>query len=184
MDQRRERVTFRALASEIIDVDVSSRAGIVSQVPARVIRIFVDHDIIAVPVPIVDVTVIEWRDPEIESVKPKTVPVAATQVEHMAGTETACEVPVLPWMILMKTWVVAALIMSNPLIVSVNVRRVRMPGLIRVIAVFVLSTIYLSAIRILAVIALGLPSLIAAILTGCRRRGVGGRRSARRLRSV
>jgi hypothetical protein len=95
-----------------------------------VIRIFVNHDRIAIPIPIVDVLVVKRRHAKVKVVKEKTFAVSSANTELMSASEPTVESPVFPWVIEVKASIIPTLIMANPLIVVVNVRRLRMARLV------------------------------------------------------
>ena len=59
------------LHADILDVNVSPGIHVVEQVPARMIGIVIDHDIVAVPQPVVDVPELKRRDAEVEAAEPE-----------------------------------------------------------------------------------------------------------------
>jgi hypothetical protein len=117
----------RVLAAQIQHVNVGAQSHVVSQVPADVVGIFIDDDVIAIPEPAVDIADIVRRDAEIETAKPESVRTAAPEPPDMMRAERTGETPVFPWMIEVVVGVVPAGVMPHPLIVGrVNVRRLRM----------------------------------------------------------
>jgi len=116
--------------SEILDVDVSAESGVVGQVPAVVVGIFVDDDGIAVPEPIRGVVVIVGRHTEVEAAEPETFAVSSAKAEHVAAAKAAGEVAVLPSMIDVIVGIVAAGIVANPCVIVVDVRRLGMIGFV------------------------------------------------------
>ena len=90
------------------------------------IRILIDHDIVAIPEPAIDKPVIVWRDGEIVAVKPEAVSAPASQVKHMPRTETAREASVFEWTRDTIVWIAASGVMPDPCTVGVNVRSFRM----------------------------------------------------------
>lgn len=69
----RLRASFRrrALPTEIHDVDISAKAHIVGQVPAWMVGIFVDDDVIGVPEPAIAESDVDRRDRPELSMKPE-----------------------------------------------------------------------------------------------------------------
>jgi len=59
-------------SAQKLNVDVRASPFVVSEIVAGMIRIFVDHDIVAVPVPAIAKLHIVRRDAEIKSVEPET----------------------------------------------------------------------------------------------------------------
>ena len=89
------------------------------------VRVLVDHDIVAVPKPVIYEVIIVRSNGEISAIKPEAAPVPSPQVENMTATKAAIEVSMFPWMIEMVVRIVTARV-SNPSIIRVNVRSVRM----------------------------------------------------------
>lgn len=65
------------LCAEVLDVNVGAEARVVGEVPADVIGIVVDHDVIRSPVPVAAVVEVVGRYAEVESAKPETTRAAA-----------------------------------------------------------------------------------------------------------
>jgi hypothetical protein len=111
-------------------VDVRAGSGVIGQIPARVIRIFVDHDRIAVPAPIIHIVIIVRRNAEEPVVKPEAVAVSSSEVILMAASKTAGETAVLPRMIEVIVGIVTAGIVPDPSVIVVDVRSFRVTRLI------------------------------------------------------
>jgi hypothetical protein len=93
------------------------------------VGVFVDHDLIANPVPISDDVVIVRGDVPVEIVKPKAFPVSAREPEYMLRSKAAGEAPMRPWLGDLVMRVAGSTVMSNPPVVpGVDVRNVRMTG--------------------------------------------------------
>jgi len=60
--------------TEILHVDISPQAGVVGQVPAWIIGIGVEHDVVTVPEPVRTIVVIGRRHAEVEVVEQEVVP--------------------------------------------------------------------------------------------------------------
>jgi hypothetical protein len=97
-----------------------------------VVWIFVDHDGIAIPIPIIDVIIVIRRDAEIKIVEPEAVAVSAAKAILVTPSKAAREAAVFPSMIYMIMGIVTARIVADPRVIVVNVRHLRM---IRLIAV-------------------------------------------------
>jgi len=63
------------------------------QIPTGMIRVFVDYDLIGIPHPSVDVSVIEGRDAEIVFIEPETVPITASQGKDVIGAKAQSKTP-------------------------------------------------------------------------------------------
>jgi hypothetical protein len=124
-----------SLGSEVFDVDVGTESDIVGEVPAGVVGIFVDHDVVAVPEPVVAVADVVGSDAEVESAKPETIGSASSEPPDVTATESAGEASVFPRMIKMVVRVVAASVMADPLAIGVDMGRVGMTGVVVEMAV-------------------------------------------------
>jgi len=114
-------VTPRKLGPQIFDVNVGAEANVVSEVPAVVVGVFVDDDIVATPIPVAAKTEVERRDAEVEAAEPEAAGTASGKMPHVAAAETAGEVAVRPGMIEVVINA-SALFVSDPCAVVVNVR--------------------------------------------------------------
>src|ERR1035437_9192753 len=95
------------------------------------IRVFVDHDLIASPVPVRDDVVIVRGDVPIEIAKPEAFPVSPREHEYMLRSKATAEASVSPRLIDVVMRIVGPAIMSDPLIVlGVNVRNFRVTFLV------------------------------------------------------
>lgn len=91
------------------------------------VRIVIDHDVVTGPVPAVAIRQVIRSDAKIKAAKPKTVRAPSRQVPHMRGAKSAREMPMLPRMIQMVVRIIRSRVMSNPMAVVVDMRRVGMP---------------------------------------------------------
>jgi len=148
--------------AEVLDVGVGAEPRVVGQVPAGVVGIFVDDDGIAVPIPIIGEVVVVGSYAEVEAPKPEAVAVSSAKVVRMAAAKAASEAAVFPGMIQVIVRVAAAGIVANPMVIMVNVRRLRMIGLIAEGAMVVFRA------------AFGCAIFGCAILRSVRRRTVSG----------
>src|ERR1035437_7296902 len=96
------------------------------------VGVFVDHDLIASPVPALDDVVIVGGDIPVETAKPEAFPVSSRQHEDMLRSKATAEASVCPRLIDVVMRIAGATIVSDPLIVpGVNVRNFRMTLLVR-----------------------------------------------------
>ena len=95
---------------------------VVGEIPAVVVGIFVDHDLVAVPVPVVAIGEIKRGNAEVEAAKPEAAGAASADAPDVAAAEAAGEAAMLPGMIEVEAGVVASSVVSNPLAVVVDVR--------------------------------------------------------------
>lgn len=135
-------------------MDVGAEADVIGQVPAVVIGILVDDDLVGVPEPIVAVIEVRGRDGEIKAAEPEALAIAAGDAPDVAAAEAAVEVAVLPRMIEMETGVIAAGIVADPLAVGVDVRSFRMPLPVGVVATLRLLMLGLLMLRLLMLVGL------------------------------
>jgi hypothetical protein len=111
-------------------VDVCAKPHVVGEIPTIMIGVFVDHDVIAVPVPITAVARVKWRYAEIEAAEPKAAGTASGEMPNVSAAETSCKAAVFPRVVEVEAGVVASLIVPDPLAVVVNVRGFRVSFLI------------------------------------------------------
>jgi len=128
---RVENILQRGSASQVFNVSVSTQTGVVGEIPANVVGILVDHDLIARPVPVCDDVVIERGDVPVKTAKPEAFAVSSRQHEDMLRSKTAAEMPVCPRLREVVMRIVRATLMSHPLVVpGVYMRNVRMALLV------------------------------------------------------
>lgn len=58
-------------------MNVRSESNVIGEVPAEMIRVIVNHDVVAIPVPVVAVSGVKGRNVEIESAKPEAAGTAS-----------------------------------------------------------------------------------------------------------
>src|SRR5271170_6800823 len=109
---------------EIFDVDVRSEALVVGQIPADVIRVVINYDLIRIPQPAVAESDVVRGHAEIETTEPEPARAAATEVPYMVRAESAGEVAVLPRMIHVVVRIIRAGVMPDPSLALVDVRRI------------------------------------------------------------
>jgi len=98
-----------------------------------VVGVLIDNDLVTVPEPIIHEVIIVGSHAEIKSTKRKPLRATARQPVYMARPNATAKVAVFPRMIEVIMDVVPARVVSNPRIVAVNVRSIRVPALITVI---------------------------------------------------
>ena len=86
----------------------------------------VDDDAVAIPIPVVAVTIVIGGDVEVVTVEPEAFAPSARQDKDVPRTKAAVIVSVLPWMIQAIVILVAAF-MPDPTAIVVDMRPVRMP---------------------------------------------------------
>jgi len=117
-------------------VNVRSQPHVIGKVPADVIGIVVDDDFVGVPEPAIAEANIVWGNAKKEPAKPETPRTATSEAPAMAGAEAAREVSVLPRVIDMVMRIILAGVVPDPLITFIDVRNVRVAGLVTVIPLF------------------------------------------------
>jgi hypothetical protein len=106
-------------------VNVSSQPGVVGQIPAFVVRVGVNRDIVTIPIPVVGIGHVEWGDAEIEAVKPEAVGSAALDSPEVPAAETAVKAAVFPGMVEAEACVATIAVVPDPFPVAVDVRGFR-----------------------------------------------------------
>jgi len=119
------------LSPQIFNVSVSAEARVVGKIPTDVIRVLVDHQLIASPVPVGDDVVIIRGDVPVVTAEPEAFAVSSPQDEYVLRSKTAAEVSVCPRLSQVVMRVVGAAIVSHPAVVfGVHVGHVRMALLV------------------------------------------------------
>src|ERR1035437_972835 len=104
------------------------------------IWIGIEDNVIRVPHPITDITLVIGCDAEVETVKPEAARTTATEPPVMLGTKAAGEAAMRPRLFDPIVLIVAAGVVTDPNSAIVDMRGVGMVGLIAVISVFFGST--------------------------------------------
>jgi hypothetical protein len=124
------------LLAEIHHVYIRTQTHIVGEVPAHVIGIFINHDLVRSPIPVAAMTNIRGRNAEIETTEPETSGSASCQAPDVARSEASAEMPMFPGMVQVIPNIGSARIVPDPPPVLVHVRGFGMPGLIVEVSVF------------------------------------------------
>ena len=112
-------------------MSVRAQPRVVGKIPANMVWILVDHDLIASPVPTRNDVEIVRGDIPVEIIEPEALRVSSRKHEYMLRSKTAAEMSVCPWLSEMVMRIGSATIVPNPFIVlRVNVRNVRMALLV------------------------------------------------------
>jgi hypothetical protein len=90
-----------------------------------VIVVFINHDIVPIPIPVIDVTEVVGRNAEVEAVEPEAIGTASAKAPYVTRTEAAFESPMFPGMIIVKAGIVTAIVVTDPFAVPVDVRGLR-----------------------------------------------------------
>jgi len=117
-------------------VHVGSEPHVIGEIPADVIRVFIEHDVVGTPFPVATVPDVGRGHAEEKAAKPEPARAASLDPEDMAGAEAARKMAVLPRLGQMEARVVASGVVADPFIVgSVHVWGGGMTGMIAVGAV-------------------------------------------------
>lgn len=138
-------------ASEIFHVNIGTKASIVGQVPSGMIRIFIEHDVVGVPSPVIDIGKVIGRDHPIASAKSEPARVAAAEAPVVLGTEAPVPATVFPSAVLAEVWIIAAFIVPNPAASVIDMGSVGVARLIAEVAMIV-STSVVAVLHIAAVL--------------------------------
>jgi hypothetical protein len=87
-------------------VNVGSQPNVICQIPAVVIGILVDYDIVCAPVPVIAISKVICGHGEIESAEPEAARASTFYAKCVSFAEAAGESPVLPGMVNMIVRVV------------------------------------------------------------------------------
>ena len=111
-------------------MDVGAEPHVIGQVPPVVVGVFVDDDLIGIPDPAVAETNVIRRHAEVKAAKPETRRASTGEMPDVTAAKATGKATVLPRVIEVVVGIVAAGVVTYPLIVCVNVRSVRVPGLV------------------------------------------------------
>ncbi len=109
---------------------VNPGPGVVGEIEARIVRIFIDHDRIGIPEPVSYVGVVVGRDAKVSASEPEAGWTAALEPKYMARTETQRKASMFPGMVQMVAPLVADHIVAHPLAIVVHVGRIGMSLLV------------------------------------------------------
>src|ERR1700687_1882787 len=98
---------------------VSSEAGVIGQIPAIVIRILIDDDVVAIPVPAITESEIGGSNAPVPAVEPESTGTSASEMPPVRRTKSTSEATMLKGAIDTVVSVVAAGIMSDPTIAGI-----------------------------------------------------------------
>src|SRR4051794_18168667 len=80
-------------------MNISARTGVICKIVSGMVRIIVNDDLIAIPIPAIHVTEVVRCNSEVEAVEPEPIRAAAGQPPDVPRPETAPESAVLPRML-------------------------------------------------------------------------------------
>src|SRR5665213_953857 len=84
------------LLSQVYDVRVRTQPDIVREIVARVIRIEIEHDVVAIPEPVAGIVIVVRRDVEVEPAQVEPLPVATMNAPDMLRTDRLRELAMRP----------------------------------------------------------------------------------------
>jgi hypothetical protein len=137
-------------------MNVSAQAYVIGEIPAVVVGVVVNHDVVAVPIPVISVGKVKRGDAEVEAAKPETAGIPTLDPPPMSATEATLKPAILPRVIQVEAVVIPSPIVTNPFAVVVDVRGFGMAVavLIRVPVALVVVVIVAIACMLVAVIPL------------------------------
>jgi len=137
-------------------VNVGAQAYVVGEIPAIVVGIFVNHHVVAVPIPVIGVGKVKRGDAEVEATKPETPRIPTLDAPTMSTAEATLKAAVLPRVVLAKAVIIPPHVVPNPFAVVVDVWGFGMavPVLIRVPVAVVMVVIVAIVCMPVAVISL------------------------------
>src|SRR5580692_311408 len=98
--QHRHRpISAMLLRSEVLHVNVGAQPRVVSEIPAVMVGVFVDHDLVAVPEPVSAQGQVKRGNAERPAVEPEAAGAASANAPYVPAAEAAGEVAMLPGMI-------------------------------------------------------------------------------------
>jgi hypothetical protein len=125
-------------------VHIGAESRIVGEIPAFVIRIVVDDDVVVSPIPIINVGEIEGSYAEVKSAEPETAGSSTAEAPYVARSETALEAAMLPGMVKVESGIATAIGVADPLVILVDVRSFGVRGFIAIRSARLISLARLS----------------------------------------
>ena len=116
------------MVPEELDVSVGAQPDVERQIPADVVRVIVDHDLVTVPHPVIAVVVVIGGNAKVETAEPKAIASSTSEMPNVAAANSAAKSPVLPRVIEVIVGVAGSALVSDPFAVVVNVRGLGVPG--------------------------------------------------------
>lgn len=176
--------------AHVLHVRIGTQSCVVCQIPAGMIGVVVDNDVVTIPEPVADVVVVVGSHTKVEAPKLEPVSIPSVQAVNKTRANGAGEMSVRPGLVEMVVGIIPPGIVAHPAIGScVNVRRIGMAGLLREITALVwLPLLWLAPGRAASAPRLGLlcilsllpPGLSRTAIRGASRRSCATRRTGRR----
>jgi len=121
---------------EIHHVNVRAEPDVICQIPADVVRVVVNHDLVGIPEPVVAEAKVIRGNAKKEAAKPKAARAASDDPPDVASADATWKMSVLPGMIEMVMGIIAAGIVADPVVtLDLDVRCVWVSGFLVVAAV-------------------------------------------------
>ena len=128
-------------------VNVGPQPDVVGEIPARMIGIIIDDDLIRIPEPVVAEGEIIGSNAEIETTEPEAAGAPTGESPPVLRAQAGSEVSVFPGMIDVVVGIVSSASVSDPLSVRMHVRSLGVPGLVAEssVLVFLVTTFLVTA---------------------------------------
>lgn len=97
-------------------MDIGSEPNVVGQIPAVMVGIIVDYDIVGSPVPIVAIIEIIWGDRKIETAEPESARASSLDPKGMSPANAAAKSSMLEWMVEVIVSIVFPRVMTDPFV--------------------------------------------------------------------
>jgi hypothetical protein len=101
-----------------------------------VVGVIVNHDLVAIPKPVIAIGKVEGSHGEVGIVEPEPLAASAGKMPNVIFADASSEPAVFPWVIEVVPRIVTARIMADPFAVRMNVRRVGMPRFVDKVMLF------------------------------------------------
>jgi hypothetical protein len=111
-------------------VNVGAQPHVVGEIPAVVVGVVVDHDVVIIPVPVTAIADVEGCDAEIVSAEPEAAGTTAPKTPDMTAPDSKRKVAVLPGMVEVEAGIIVSVIVTHPVVVGMNVRGFGVAGLV------------------------------------------------------
>jgi hypothetical protein len=115
--------------SHILDVNVSSQPDVVGEIPACILGIIVDYDVVAAPIPVVDEAQIHGANAPEEAVETEPIRTTAAQMPDVVASDAAVKAAMFERAIQVVIYTCA--VMSHPLATGMDVGRFGMSSAVR-----------------------------------------------------
>src|ERR1700722_10438286 len=109
---------------------IGAEAHIVGKIPAHMVGVLINHNLIRVPEPVIAEGQIGRGHRPVPAVEPEPARTAATNPPYVTGTKATGKVAMLPRLIEMVVRIAGTAIVPNPLL-ALHMRSSRMAGLFR-----------------------------------------------------